>query len=572
MKPHHYLPHVLMILLSGVLKAQDCEPATAITTLEVNNVRSGLSTSGTLWDLPREMGYVVPKDKVYDGSDLGLLYAGIWMAGFSPDGELKLAAKKYGTFQEKVDYWPGPIVNGTVNNQSCSNWDRFFSVSKDEIQRHKDLLIQYDLLNEPYPVHLIPAAIKAWPGNGNPYFETENGFLLEGGSFTLFYDKNNNGIYEPTLGDYPAIQTQLDQWMIPDEMVYWVFNDIGGIHRESNGKKLGVEVHALAYGFSQPGHLENSQFFKYKVINKSGQDLNDFRFGLWVDSELSCRGNSFAGCDTARSLSFYYTPDVEGINCNNPGVDNDTFPMLGVDFLGVKVKDGDYTFRPMEVFSYYNNSSNPIFSGSYPPQTAMEHFVHLDGIHPGLLPPGYQGTNTKFAFPSPPACFNTDSCWSMCLYPSYYYDASTIQSTGTSHLGNLDYMEVDFVSLYTTDITFPCPNTSELLAISDEIQEVYDTGFQPFLSNQKGPLVPGNITVSPNPISIENMQLNIKGLKRFSDLKIYDVSGRVLYEVASIPSSEFYIYPSTVFPSKGLYWIKISAPDGSVFTTKLAIQ
>ena len=110
MKPHHYLPHVLMILLSGVLKAQDCEPATAITTLEVNNVRSGLSTSGTLWDLPREMGYVVPKDKVYDGSDLGLLYAGIWMAGFSPDGELKLAAKKYGTFQEKVDYWPGPIV------------------------------------------------------------------------------------------------------------------------------------------------------------------------------------------------------------------------------------------------------------------------------------------------------------------------------------------------------------------------------------------------------------------------------------------------------------------------------
>lgn len=566
---------VLILLTSLIIEktiAQDCVPATSITTLEINEVRSGFRPDGTLWDYPREMGYLVPKDVDYNGSNLGLLYAGIWMSGFSRDGELKLAAKLYGTFQDKTDYWPGPIVGGAVRNESCRNWDRFFRITNDDIQTHKDYLLQFELLNEPYPEHLVPPAVKSWPANGNPYFEPENGFTLEGGSFDFFYDKNQNGIYEPSLGDFPAIPTNQGDWMIPDEMVYWVFNDIGGEHSESNGENIGVEVHAIAYAFTKPENLDKSQFYKYRIINKSGEDLIDFRFGLWLDSELSCRGNSFAGCDTTRNLAFYYTPDVEGINCQVPNVDNDTFPMLGVDFLAVTQKTTNYEYRPMEAFTFYTSPINQPQPGSYPPQTAMEHFILMDGLTPRMLPPGYQGSNTNFAFPSSPNCFNTDSCWNMCLYPSYYYDTRTIQTTGKTNLQQLDFMEVDFVTLYTRDVTFPCSDTKAIAMASDNIQNLYDDGFQPFLSGPKEVVNNYSNSIFPNPAFLQNSTIKIEGLKRFSNLEIFDLRGKLLFEEKTTATKNVSIEASTVFPTRGMYWVKIKTPDGQIITKKLVIQ
>ncbi|MBK7691106.1 MAG: hypothetical protein IPJ31_08310 [Bacteroidetes bacterium] len=54
-----------------------------------------------------------------------------------------------------------------------------------------------------------------------------------------FVDVNNDNIYNALDGDYPDIEGEQALW--------WVFNDNGKTHNETNGLPLKIEVKALAY-------------------------------------------------------------------------------------------------------------------------------------------------------------------------------------------------------------------------------------------------------------------------------------------------------------------------------------
>ncbi|MCB0661682.1 MAG: T9SS type A sorting domain-containing protein [Saprospiraceae bacterium] len=550
--------------------AQDCEGPQSFTKLEVNQVRSGLVPSAGIWNLPGENGYLVPKEKEYNHSGLALLLGGLWMGGFDPGGKLKIAAQTYGSTHGNLDYWPGPIVNGTTTNEACKNWDRFFRIKKAEVEEHLNFVRQFDLLGRPVPEHLIPASIRAWPGNGNFYFETENGFPLEGGSFTFFFDKNQNGIYEPQTGDYPAIETKMGDWLVPDEMVYWVFNDVGNIHNESNSDKIGAEIHAIAYAFSQPGNLDYSQFYTYRVINKSTERLDDFRFGLWVDPEVGCHNRNMSGCDSVRSLAFYYAPEIDPQNC--PISTPDTFPMLGVDFLDVSVSGSPYSYRPMETFGYYQSAAigNPR-PATTDPQTGLEFYNYLIGLNRGGNPLDNNGKVSTFAFPSSPDCMDPTTCWNMCLDSMTYFDRRTIQATGPVTLQPNTYMQVTFATLYTDDLTYPCPGNQALLNISDEVQNLYNRGFESLLLSDKNPIYKNEIKVYPNPTNGKNARITIKNLPLLSSIYVYDLNGNEIFNKQEIEQKTFELNESLIQLQKGIYIITVLVPDGSQFTFKQVV-
>jgi hypothetical protein len=48
-------------------------------------------------------------------------------------------------------------------------------------------------------------------------------------------------------GDYPSVKDGSEAY--GDQMVYWVFNDKGNVHNETNGNPLGVQINALAFAF-----------------------------------------------------------------------------------------------------------------------------------------------------------------------------------------------------------------------------------------------------------------------------------------------------------------------------------
>ena len=76
-----------------------------------------------------------------------------------------------------------------------------------------------------------------WPASGNAFNEKVANHKL-----ASFYDHNEDGIYDPTSGDYPILTTQTsncdEQSFIPSEMAYWVFLIQLLHHRFPNGYYL----------------------------------------------------------------------------------------------------------------------------------------------------------------------------------------------------------------------------------------------------------------------------------------------------------------------------------------------
>ena len=145
---------------------ESCDPALLQIDQSVNNVRARMTTGGDFgWD-GNDARYVVPK--VPAGvPEVSAIFAGaVWLGGVDAAGNLKVAAQMYGRSQGNFDFWPGPLdpETGETEQQICSTWDRFFTVTGEEIEEH---LRNYNIaLNEgrPYDPDLIPRGVKGWPG------------------------------------------------------------------------------------------------------------------------------------------------------------------------------------------------------------------------------------------------------------------------------------------------------------------------------------------------------------------------------------------------------------------------
>ncbi len=186
--------------LNADTRAVGCAPATALRDLEWNNVRALISTNAVLWhDRSQSNGaYEVPK-----GSGLSSMYGGsIWMGGRSPDGQLKLAAMRYGS--SGSDYWPGPLTTdgaAETNELVCQEYDRFERTLRLDAIRHRQY---FDCINDPdcdladlnLTDYVIPSYFFTYPAQGN---------VALGQDFYLapFLDYNGDAIYDPSAGDYP---------------------------------------------------------------------------------------------------------------------------------------------------------------------------------------------------------------------------------------------------------------------------------------------------------------------------------------------------------------------------------
>src|SRR5690606_10962442 len=122
-------------------------------------------------------------------------------------------------------------------------------------------------------------------------------------SLAPFVDVDQDGIYNPYKGDYPAI--------CGDECIFFVFNDAKGPHKETGMPalyRLGFEVRGMAYVFydsttsQSKDVINNTVFVSYEIENKYHLDYSDFYLVLFEDCDLGCYNNDRVGCDTMRNL------------------------------------------------------------------------------------------------------------------------------------------------------------------------------------------------------------------------------------------------------------------------------
>lgn len=477
-----------------------CTTAQAQIDMDINNVRARLLTGGDMWWDRSDGKYVVPKPLTGQPEVSAIFAAGIWLGGFDPGGNLKVACQTYGNNGGNSDYWPGPLsaTEGVTDAETCANWDKHFEVKGSDIQVHLALWEAAQNGGQPYTEADIPASVKGWPGRGNPHFSQMHGFDLPDSDQGLagFFDQDGDGVYRPLSGDFPTLEiVACDVPQFPDQMVFWIYNDEGGgaIHGETYGTPIHMEIQATAFAFSTEDQLNDMTFQRHKFINRAQEDIDSMFIGLWMDADLGCHLDDYIGCDPDRDFAYYYNVDDEdgqpGITCDGVDTYGYNIPALGIDILRGPINEFDQELG-MSSFVYHYNSITTGHSGGYDPNTDIEFYRFLSGTWKNGTPLTFGGdgydpisTNyTKYVYPSAP---NDPNGWSMCKpgpeYPNGLtsYDLRTVQSCGSFLLQPGAVNEIVYGVVFAPNINYPCPDLTRLFAADDLAQDYFDNCFNP---------------------------------------------------------------------------------------------
>jgi len=341
---------------TGGAKAASCSPASEVIQLNFNNVRAVIENGGNKWTRrggQGRSGYEVPKTEDFTGPNA--IYAGaLWMGGISADNQLKIAAVLYRA-QGRNDFWPGPLTNtgdASVDADVCDRYDRFWQTKRSQAETHilHNICQEEGNCPEVFPNgYSIPTAFLQWPAMGN--VDAGQDLYL-----APFVDWNGDNIYDPSDGDYPdyGFDLSVDDCknkrredpvpLFGDDNIYWIFNDKGNVHTETQGQPIGLEVRAQAFSFNSNDEINNMTFYNYVVINQGTQTLFNTYFGHFVDADLGCADDDFAGCDVQRGLGFVYNWDDVDATCTGGigyGGPTPPPPAIGVDFFEGPFQDFD---------------------------------------------------------------------------------------------------------------------------------------------------------------------------------------------------------------------------------------
>lgn len=495
----------------------------------------------------------------------------LWMGGVDNGGNLKTAGMTYR--QSGYDYWAGPIdtVSMTVDAATQRQYTRVWKINKSMIEYH-----QLNYMNGPA---YIADDILNWPAHGNPA-------LNQAANLAPFVDLNNNGLYEPLQGEYPELTG--------DEMLFWIFNDVGGQHSEFTGcSPMGVEVHATAYAFvcnditdplSADYALNNTVFYKYKIYNRSSFGLNNFYVAWWHDSDLGKYNDDYVGCDTMRNAAFEYNGDNDdegpygyGLNppmqsyvqLNGPpapandGVDN--------NHNGTVDEPGETIL--LSNFLYYNNDFSNVGN--------VENCGHIynymrsiwkDNTHLQYGGSGHgQGMNTNYMFPTAPYSDTTVAgAWNEEIAHNTPSDRRFLMSSGGGNLDAHANLTSEYAIVFSHYSTAPNGATTSLAlnnAYVDKIQQWYDAQNFPSCLNVTGvdqvEADLNKLNIYPNPAN-SVLNIAVEGYKGAISYCITDMAGKTLACDKAAQGNQSTLNIGAL--AQGIYLLTVTTTNGSYHT------
>lgn len=605
--------------ISYKTETNDCSLPTSQAVLDVNNVRAGLLDAGDLWyNVPlSSAAYEVPKGAT-GVQNAQAIYAGsIWISGLDAGNNLKIAALTYRQ-NGGSDFYSGPLDNsGNTALATCNMWDRHFPVWSSQI---RPLITAYQAAladggtpgSITLPISSVSDSLKYWPGKGNPYLSAL-GYDVSG-ALAPFYDADGDGSYDPAHGDYPTIvQGGISPGVLSgcgspaadsarlvrssafaDEMVFWVFNDKGNAHNGTGGAAIGVQVNALAFAFQSGDNVNDMTFYRYHLVNKSGDVLSKTYLSQYTDPDLGCPYNDRVGCDTSRNMAFVYngvplnTPNTIGLNyvadvtgssvCAGGTIGYGTdLPVLGIAMVETPT-DTNFFFNPatmaydlqkevgMSSFMSYTNSNSP--TGDPASDVQYRNYQTAkwkDGTPLTWGGYGYQNSTAQvaYAYAGDPAV-STD--WSECNPqiggPIYAGDRRMVQSTGPFTFLPCASQYMTIAVTFTRPVNSNCPSLSMFSAAADSAQQVFDRARRMGAYTSVREIAADIFHLFPNPVSA---QLTIAGAGHAADeVRVSDLSGRLVQsqrgtDVRSIDMSGL---------TEGVYMVSITS-GGQTSTQKI---
>ncbi len=336
--------------------AEACLPGAVSTELKINNVRARINSGGDMWwDLADVSEYEVPY-----GSKMTSMFAGaLWIGGTDINGQLKLAAHRYR--QVGNDFFPGPLtIDGTasVSAETCIKYDKMNVIYRKDV----DEFLAWQASPSDYPDYTMPSYFSTYPAMGDE-------LLGQSRYLAPFFDANEDLFYNPLDGDYPYydIDNDLchqpdstletiegivsggilaDQVLKGDQTIWWVFNDKGNVHTETQGAAIGLEIRAQAFAFSTNDEINNMTFYSFEIINRSTYTLQETYMSLWTDPDLGYGFDDYVGCDVLRGLGYCYNGDQYDEDGSGAFGYGDQPPAVGIDFFQGPYMDPDGIDNP----------------------------------------------------------------------------------------------------------------------------------------------------------------------------------------------------------------------------------
>ncbi|MCD4698447.1 MAG: T9SS type A sorting domain-containing protein [Bacteroidales bacterium] len=524
------------------------------STLNMNNILARINAVGNQF---RKLNYFNLFDptggfEAPKGKKIYSIYnSALWLGGLDNGNNLHTACERNRTGQNMYsssmgfDFWPGPVAD--------SVW-----YTDDYIMKNNLVwpitrgVIEYHIANFNKPGYSPPASISTWPGNG----DTTVGMAK---MLAPFIDINNNQVYEPLLGEYPAARG--------DQAVYFIFNDDYSDHTETLGEKFGIEVHGMAWVYDCPGDsaFYNTVFLKYDIINRSSKNYHDVFLGNYSNLMIGNPGDDFSGSDTLLNSFYAYNADDfdDTTSIYYPGYQHHP-PAQGVVFLNRKLNHfmvSQYPSPPWVDTMYYND-----------PVEAEQYYNYMksiwrDSTHLTFGGSGYGGNqDCNYIFPGDPL---NGTGWTHSNSGNDNVNPHAIGSSGPFTFNSGDTLTQELAYVFARD--YDGDNLSSLSLLKQYIEHIkwfYDNDSTPcgtpwsgisnrVISDQK-------IKVYPNPAMD---MLKIDGdISRNADFNIIDISGK---EVKSGKISGSGIITINHLPG-GFYFLRIKT--GSEIITKTFVK
>jgi hypothetical protein len=145
--------------------------------------------------------------------------------------------------------------------------------------------------------------------------------------------KGDNASNSADYRDWPVadgapVDANGNPLIIGDMTIWCVFNDNNAaLHVNQNTPPVGVEVQLTAFAFNRSDALGNAIYYRWKIINKGGHNVDSMYVCVWADPDLGDSGDDYDGCDTTLGLGYTYNGGA------HDGVYGDAPPATGFDFL-----------------------------------------------------------------------------------------------------------------------------------------------------------------------------------------------------------------------------------------------
>ncbi len=468
-----------------VILEPNCSAATAIFSQNINQNPMIVTNASDNYAESTNQFAFYPKDfrQVFYNT-------GLWLIGYNKAGNYKAAAATYRSTGR--DFHPG-ILDAKGEAFMKKEFDKVWFVSRYDIEQHLADYANNQKIDKPI------ATIYAWPGKGNPFFKQYNNFDLPNRAFAPFIDNNNDGIYDPSKGDYP-LPEGMDKNTIPEIATWTVFNDNakGCTHSMAKGEAFPLEIQQTTWGFNSQNSnvLDHTNFASFKMAYKGTEQVDSTYFGIWSDPDLGCYVDDYVGCSPAQNAYFTYNKDDEDGNVNSSG--SVSCPGAVATWKKSEMPVGSIKLlnQKMDGFIYYNNGGQgtPNPATTDPSQT-IDFYRYLNSTWKDGTPltakdfgynPAETVAPTKFAFSGNPNDSTQNSMRTANKTDIYKSEARAVGSVKIGKLQPNQEIKIDVAyAMHRKKDNTVSQNLDLMYKGLDSIQNTYNQKFKNIGTSKK---------------------------------------------------------------------------------------